>query len=363
MRVAFLFLVFLIVVTTSVQAASDQQYRNQDYDKEAPGPMVYPAGQEPEWLPRLLEKLAAARAPRRVQEHLLFRATNGPQYLVTVWRRDLSSSNLMEIHRIEPHPSRDPGARFVAGYSAGWFSILVPTGHDVYGDGVPHLFVQVAGGGSFTAADGVRIFRLDDKPADITPTRYGYVTNVGLAPGGDTRLFLITADLYDFYNYGTCGGCYVSPQAILIWRDGRYEPACRSHPEFYQADMKEWREARLDMDDEPLAFFAARLGWAWSAAQIGQVDAANREVESAIDIARDRGADWAGWRKNRLIDADKFDAFVARIGDNFLPLLHAAKRYGGEACPLTAAQKGTAKVNPDAIGYKSIVRTPRRDVP
>lgn len=215
MRVVALFLVSLIFMTPSAQAASDQQYRNQDYDK-APGPMAYPAGQEPEWLPRLLERLAAARAPRRVQEHLLFRAANGPQYLVTVWRRDLSSSNLLEIHRIEPHPGRDPGARFVAGYSASWFSILVPTGHDVYGDGVPHLFVKIAGGGSFTAADGVRIFRLGDKPTDVTPTRYGHVTNVGRTPGGDTRLFLITAYLHDFYNYGTCGGCYVSPQAILI---------------------------------------------------------------------------------------------------------------------------------------------------
>jgi hypothetical protein len=78
MRVAFLFLVLLIFMMPPAQAASDKQYRNQDYDK-APGAMVYSAGQELEWLPRLLEKLAATRAPRRVQEHLLFRATNGPQ--------------------------------------------------------------------------------------------------------------------------------------------------------------------------------------------------------------------------------------------------------------------------------------------
>lgn len=362
MRVAVLFLVLLAFGASSAQAASDKRYLNQEYEK-APGPMAYPPGQEPEWLPRLLKKLAAAHSSRRLDEHVLFRDMGGPQFLVTVWRRDLGAKNLLEIHRIEPHPDRDPGARFVAGYSARWFSILVPTGHDVYGDGVPHLFVNIASGGSFTAADGVLIFRLGDKTTDVTPTRYGHVTTAGLVPGEDSRLFLITADLYDFYNYGMCGGCYVSPRAFVIWRDGRYEPACRSHPEIYRASMDNWREIEPDADDEPMAFFAPRLGWAWSAAQIGQVDAANREVEKAIEIARDRGADWAGWRANRMIDAEEFDAFVGRIGDEFLPLLHAAKRYGNDACPLTAAQKGTAKVNPDMFGYKPIARTPNLDVP
>lgn len=354
--------VFALLVAAATPAVADDEnpFRNRAYDK-APGPMVYPAGKEPDWLPRMLNKLYAPRAPRFLKEYLLFRNASGPTYLVTTWGAAETGTSFLEIHHIQNRESADPAAVFVYGLSVGGISFIVPTGHDVFGDGVATLFIDVAAGGSLIVADGVRIIRLGDKPKDITPKRYGNITNAGFVPGSDKVLFLLAADMGNLYNYGECGACFVTPKTFLVWRDGGYAPACRDHPDYFRMHMEGWREAYTDdfIEKEPLAFLAPRLGWAWNAAQIGEVDAAVTEMKAAFAKARQRGADWPGWRKDRVIEADEYDAFVSKVERNFLPLLEKARRFSKAACPLTAAQGRIYGANLEIL---PILGTPLHDV-
>lgn len=360
MRVLVLVFTLLVAAATPAVADDENPFRNQSYDK-APGPMVYPTGEGPEWLPRLLEKLEKPRYPRVLDEFLLFRDANGPTYLVTRWHASESFVKFLEIHRIEKREGGDPAATFVYGLSVGGISFIVPTGHDVFGDGVAALFIDVAAGGSLIVADGVRIIRLGDKPRDVTPKRYGNITNAGFVPGGDQGLFLLAADMGNLYNYGTCGACFVTPKTFLVWRDGGYAPACRKHPAYFRMHMEGWREAYTDdfVEKEPLAFLAPRLGWAWNAAQIGETDAAVKEMKAAFAEARQRGADWPGWRKDRIIKADDYDTFISDVERDVLPLLEKARRFSKTACPLTAAQGRIPSANLELL---PILRTPLHDV-
>jgi hypothetical protein len=355
-----LVLVFALLVAASGPAAADENpYRNRDYG-EAPGPMLYPAGEEPEWLPRMLKKLQAPRFPRFLNQYLLFRDADGPTYLVTRWRAAEARENFLEIHRIQKREGADPAGRFVSGFSVGGIHILVPTGHDVFGDGVPVLFLYLAAGGSLVAEDGVHIIRLGDKPADITPRRYGDVTNVGLMPGGGVRLFLVAANFKNLIVYDPCGDCFITPRTFLVWRDGEYVPACREAQDYFRTRMSEWRSNYNDADREPGAFFATRLGWAWNAAQISEAAAAAREIKQAIAEGRRRGAEWAEWDGKRWLSSEEYDDHIAMIERKFLPVVEKAQRFSKAACPLTAALGST----PSSGGLETqpILRTPLHDV-
>lgn len=357
-----LVLVFALLVAMQVPAAAEDEnpYRN-EFFSDAPGPMVYPTGEEPEWLPRLLKKLENPRRPRVLHEHLLFHDTNGPTYLVTSWGTGLFSE-FLEIHRIEMREGTDPAAMFAYGLSAGAIRILAPTGREVFGDGVPTLFIEVAGGGSYIVDDGVRIIRLGQKPRDVTPKRYGNVTNVGLMPGEDNRLFLIATDPGHLFNYGSCGACYVMPETFLVWRDGGFVPACRDAPDapdYFRRQMEDLRSGYSEDNGEPQDYFGKRLGWAFGAAQIGQTDAAVREIRSAIAEARRRGADWPGWSDYRRGKPDEYDALVSRVEGQFLPLLKKARGFSQASCPLTAAQGPISGSN---LEVRPILRTPLHDV-
>ncbi|MCX7354766.1 MAG: hypothetical protein NTY59_08060 [Alphaproteobacteria bacterium] len=359
MRALVLAFALLVAVVAPAAAADENPYRNRDYDK-APGPMLYPAAEEPEWLPRMLKKLQTPRSPRFLDEHLLFRDASGPTYLVTHWGAAATGEDFLEIHRIQKREGADPTARFVSGFSVGGIRILVPTGHDVFGDGVPVLLLYLAAGGSLVAEDGVRIIRLGDKPADITPRRYGDVTNVGLMPGDDTRMFLIAANFKNLVVYGVCGDCFITPRTFLIWREGRYVPACREAQGYFRTRMVGWRSNYGKVDREPSEFFAARLGWAWNAAQIGEAAAAAAEIKQAIAEGRQRGADWAGWDKERWLESEKYGDYITDIESNFLPALEKARRLSKAACPLTAALGD----DPSGPGLQTlpILRTPLHDV-
>lgn len=349
----------LLVVAVAPAAADENPYRNRDYG-EAPGPMLYPAAKEPEWLPRILKKLQTPRSPRSLDEYLLFRGASGPTYLVTHWRAAATGENFLEIHRIEKREGADPTATFIYGLSVGGIRILVPTGHDVFGDGVPVLFLYLAAGGSLVAEDGVRIIRLGDKPADVTPRRYGDVTNVGLMPGIDTRLFLVAANFKNLAVYGVCGDCFITPRTFLVWREGQYVPACREAQDYFRTRMDGWRSNYEKVDREPSEFFAVRLGSAWNAAQIGEAAAGVKEIKQAIAEGRRRGADWAEWDKNRWLEAKEYDDYIADIEGNFLPAVEKALRFSKAACPLTAALGSTPSSG--GLETRPILRTPLHDV-
>ncbi|MGE0094527.1 MAG: hypothetical protein AB7M05_16060 [Alphaproteobacteria bacterium] len=236
----------------------------------------------------------------------------------------------------------------------------MPTGHDVFGDGVPTLFLYLAAGGSFVAEDGIRIIRLGDKPADITPRRYGDVTNVGLMPGGGERLFLVAANFKNLIVYGPCGDCYITPRTFLVWREGRYVPACREARDYFRTRMDGWRSIYEKVDREPGAFFAARLGWAWNAAQIGKAAAAADEIKHVIAEGRQRGPDWAEWDGKRWLTSDEYDGHVAEIESEFLPAVEKARRFSKAACPLTAALGSTPSSG--GLQTRPILRTPLHDV-
>ncbi|MHB1219269.1 MAG: hypothetical protein ACYC1L_13830 [Alphaproteobacteria bacterium] len=357
MRAVFLVFAFLAAWAAPAVAERADPYANKNYEG-TPGPMVYPAGEEPEWLPRLLKKLEKTRKPRELQERLVFRDANGPTHLVTTWGTGLFPE-FLEIHRVAMRDGNDPAATFVYGLSAGSIHVLAPTGQDVFGDGVPTLFIHVAGGGSFILHDGVRIIRLERKPKDVTPKKYGNITNVGFIPGDDRRLFLIATDIRNSFNREICGTCYVMPETFLVWRDETYVPACRDAPDYYRRQMGYLRADYDEDNGEPKDFIGTRLGWAFDAAQIGQVDAAIREIKSAITEARRRGVDWPGWSDYRRSKPEEYDALISSVEGQFLPLLEKARRFSKTPCPLTAAQ---GPIRGSELDVRPILRTPLHDV-
>ncbi len=359
MRAVFLVFAFLAAMVAPAAAFDLTDYNNWNREyEELPGPMVYRAEEEPAWLPAMLDKLQSARMSRSLYRHYLFRGDSGPSYLVTKWYGD-DFDSVIEIHRIEKNKVGNPSAKYLEGYGGDIVWVVVPTGHDIFGDGVPVLFVLASPGGSSDDDQTVLIIRLGDVPKNITPGQFGNVARVAFPNDGKT-LILLTKDLDKKFSYDTCGVCYIMPEMLLAWRNGHYAPACRDNAEFYRASMKSFWQ-RSD-GEEPYSlqnFMVRRMGGIWDAIQAGDIPTAMRVYRDTIAEARRRRTNWPIWEGRIPPTSAEYKAELANYEKEFLPLLQEAQRHAKSQCPLTTGRALSGSSKP----FQMIPPSPSRDVP
>jgi len=200
--------------------------------------LAYSASERPQWLNRILAKLQARRGPgAELAQMVLFRQNGKPTYLVLGWRNDNSSddpNNVVEIHRVHVVSQRKVLLHKL--WQAGEFSVRIvePTGHDVYGNGLPAVFIEVGSGGSGYSGYELLVLRLGRTLSSLTPTEYRVRPIIAADLLEDGRHALVASDdRWAQYFYG-CGQCGPFIPAVFVWRYGRYKPACRDFRRYFQ---------------------------------------------------------------------------------------------------------------------------------
>ena len=190
----------LVPLLASGSGAADPDKRLLDIlDRDAPsadpanlpccGP-AYNAEEEPEWMNRVLTKLANGR-PKifRLRQHLLLRNRRWGDYLALIWTKSGIPRDRLQIYKVKvlsPGNVRLSGLVDRKDHS---LSIDKPSGEWADDDGSPLLVVSYWDGGMWFLGSGVWIFRLSRGLFDVTPRWAGRFERIADIDGdGDFEL-------------------------------------------------------------------------------------------------------------------------------------------------------------------------------
>jgi hypothetical protein len=297
---------------------------------------------EPAWVSRVLAALRAGRGAipgkgdtRRLEERILFRDPDGtPNFLALLWRWPLEvhDTDVFELYRVTARAPDDVSVQLVRKVESLKLWMTGATGLDVFGDGIPAIFLAYDDGGNMIINRGMMVFRLTQDSVDVTPFGDGAIVKLPEEKNG------VKPDLmgYDhrwtqfFAGCGTCGMLFHLP---LMWQDGRYLPACRSFPAYYEdeiASEREYLAANPDLDTGSYLMSTVRIAFQY--AQLGEPEAAFAALTEGFDAARRRPF----VVKHPIPGEGTLEQRIWKIRTAIYPVLEAARAGRDLPCPLLA---------------------------
>ncbi len=210
-------------------------------------PLAYSVMNEPAWVPRVLDILKKGRSRHLKQvAHIVFRQDGRPTFLAIVWRDNGLRREIFHLHKVTVRSAHDVRLRFVREIMSTYVEMKEPSGHDVFGDGVPTVFVSEGSGGSMRLGYTMHVLRLTRASVDARPG--GLPEIAYLVPGNATTHVLRSVEARWGGFFGTCGFCGPYVPRFLRAEKGRYVAACQAYSSHYRG----WAAAyEADPDEDP----------------------------------------------------------------------------------------------------------------
>jgi hypothetical protein len=198
-------------------------------------PLAYSAKDEPSWLPRVFDRLKRGRSRHAsLTAHILFRQKGRPTFLAVVWTDTNLRERTFDLHKVDVRSASDVRLRFVRQIEATYVNLLEPSGYDVFGDGIPTVFVSEGSGGSHRAGYRIHVIRLKRSSVDALPPGAGLPEAI-YRIAGDAKTHVLSSDDGRWGGFfGTCGACGPYIPRLLRAERGGYVAACRAFPSRYR---------------------------------------------------------------------------------------------------------------------------------
>lgn len=296
--------------------------------------LAYSVNERPPWLKRVVAKLQARRGPNaELTQLVLFKQHGKPTYLVLGWLNDKGSIfRTVEIHRIKLIAPQKVILQGIWEAREWLVHIVEPTGHDVYGDGLPTVFIEIGSGGSDYSGYRLLVLRLGRTLRSLEPVGYQLRPIIAADLLGDGRHALVASDdRWAQYFYG-CGACGPFVPTVFVWRKGSYRPACKDFRRYFReriALIKPYMK-------EPAGEDASYTSWKnveyetdiiLSLIQMGRVDEGIARYHAMIERARSNDAPG---HVEPYFDPETVEDVARDIG----PAIEAATLHSTAACPL-----------------------------
>lgn len=207
-----------------------------------------------------------------------------------------------------------------------------PTGLDVFGDGVPAVFLAYDDGGNMVTNRGMMVFRLTRSSVDVTPFGDGAIVELPEDKNGVKPDLIGYDDRWTLFFAG-CGTCGMLIHLPLMWQDGRYMPACRRFPYYYEdeiASEREYLAANPGLDTASYLMATVRIALQY--AQLGEPEAALAALMEGLDAARRRPTEPG----EPVLGEGSLEERIWQIETRFRPVLEAARAGRDLPCPLLA---------------------------
>lgn len=282
---------------------------------------------------RIVDKLHQSKGPTaRLMDHRLFHdPSRRPTFLALIWFQ--GDGYAFELYRVKVHSPVDVRLHFLREVKSHYVAMAEPTGLGVFGDSVPAIFLTYSEGGNMLINEGMRIFRLTRSSVEITPLPDGTMIYTPRELGKDGPDLWVADWRWGWYFLG-CGGCGTFIYMPLVWEKDRYLVACDRWPNVYDDRIENGRRYLTEHPDVSLmGFFFVNIDIVLNLAEAGRVDEAKRLLATIFEEARRRPA--PSDQVNELLGGS-LDGEIERIRNDIGPVLEAAGKAEGYACPLLA---------------------------
>jgi len=302
-------------------------------------PLAYSRKQEPAWVAAAVkDALRQIKVTRRGEvQHMLFKYKGKPGFLAVTWQGGLFEG-AFGLFRVTPGKPK-PKLTILSNLHSGWYSILEPSGMDVYPDHLAPLFVKIAKGGSSWLGYGMMIARLGEHAEDVTPPLR--TVWAGDVEGDGVVQVLSSDDRWGNFFRG-CGQCGPLFPVVWLWRGDAYGPACRERPRAIQERLQ-WYEDNVgtfDPKTELLVIVESRIQAAMLLLQLGEPEQARSRYAQALTLLRTAAG--AGGAK-----AGEWQEWLASVEESFGPAIEQAAAAKDSPCPLLAVKSRGA--HPGAV--------------
>jgi hypothetical protein len=301
--------------------------------EEQPASFMFAQDDEPAWMRRILDKLQRSKgsAAKLVNRQLFHDMGRRPTFLALIWFQ--GDEHIFELYSVKVHSPIDVRLHFLREVKSWYLAMAQPTGLDVFGDGVPAIFLTYSEGGNMLINEGTRIFRLTGSSVEITPIPDGTMIYTPRERDEDGPDLWVGDWRWGWYFLG-CGGCGTFIYMPLIWEKDRYVAACDRWRGDYDDKVEINRRYLTEHPDIPLmGFFFINIDSVLNLAEAGRVDEAQRLLATTFEEARRRPA--PSDQVNELLGGS-LEGEIERIQTDIGPVLDAAAKAEGYACPLLA---------------------------
>jgi hypothetical protein len=331
LRLTRLSLICLLMVITFTATGRVDAVEN-----ESP-PLMYDTHTEPTWLPRVIAKLKRNKPVKySLEDYRLFSDGNQPTFLALLWDEGREyMTHRFELYSVTTRNPQDVRLHFVREVKNSYLKIVPPTGRDVFGDGVPGIFLDYDEGGSFALNRGLLVFRLQRHSIDVTPYGAGPAAAIVDDSG---RHHVVAYDYRWAWLYRGCGSCSIFIPIFFEWKNGEYVPACHKYPEQYDKRVMELRADLAEYgSDTIISFLEINAEIALNMAQKGNTAEAISALADALSEAEQRGPNWSWSRPGSV---NEFSEMLNRTQSSVVPALAAADQYRALTCPLAGYDEG-----------------------
>lgn len=289
--------------------------------------MAYRLDEEPEWLARVIEKLATNKLPTyELRQRVLFRRNGEAIFLAVIWEQPAQNKMYFELHQVAVVAPTNVRLTWRSGLEARNLSIVEPSGQNVHKDNLPILYLAVSEKESSFAKEELHVILLDRASVRLM-TREPVRPVRAMDLDGDGRYALIASDDRWGGLFADCELCGPLVPLLYTWNRTEFRSDCRWYPDYFEQRAKLLeRRITATADLKLSAYLGLRMEIVLGLLQGGRIEDAQKvfaDTEAAL-----RGPLAQRWSKPEI---DRYWTFVA---GTFAPVIEAAEAHANDACPV-----------------------------